>query len=121
MEHGLAWRHIVKERAGVFLAIEHTRERIFVQCRSRMMHSFVRCRDGQKRAEVALGLDRRIVVRFLVGAGDFYIYQNVQIDSGGLHSLVLHGYEGCFSRGQAAERRNSQLNSIYCLRGVSRT
>ena len=72
MEHGLAWRHIVKKRAGVFLAIKHTRERIFVQCRSRMMHSVVRCRDGQKRAEVALGLDRRIVVRFLVGARDFY-------------------------------------------------
>jgi hypothetical protein len=86
-----------------------------------MIHSFVRQLAGQKRAGVALGLDRRIVVRFLIGARDFYIYRNVQIGSGGLHSLVLHGYEGCFSRGQAAGRRSSPLESIYCLHGVNRT
>jgi len=86
-----------------------------------MIHSFVRHLAGQKRAGVALCLDRRIVVRFLVGARDFCIYRNVQIDSGGLHSLVLRGYEGCFSKGQAAGRRSSPLESIYCLRGVNRT
>jgi len=98
------------------------RERIiFVQCLSRMIHSSVRYLAGQKRAGVALGLDRRIVVRFLVGARDFCVYRSVQTDSGGLHSLILHGYEGCFSRGQAAGRRSSPLDSIYCLRGVNRT
>ena len=98
------------------------RERIiFVQCLSRMIHSFVRYLVGQKGAGVAVGLDRRIVIRFLVGASDFCIYQNVQIDSGGLHSLALHGCEGCFSRGHATGRRSSPLDRTYCLRGVNRT
>jgi hypothetical protein len=122
LEHDVAWRHSAKELAGVFLAVEQTRERIiFVQCLSRVMYSFVRHPVRHKRAGVAFGLDRRIGVRFLAGGRGFCIHQNVQIDFGGLLSLVLDGYEGCFSRGQAVGRRSSPLGCIYCFRGVNRS
>lgn len=81
--HAGAWSGMAAYCKGTCSDRTYRERIIFLHCLSRMIHSFVRYLAGQKRAGVALGLDRRSVVRFQVGARDFCIYQNVQIDSGG--------------------------------------